>query len=244
VHNHHRGEDPLIEELLNGSLSIYSDLEDHVGKAKVLNALGTLRMKSKRYADAESYMRQMIELRERHLPKDDPDHGQGHMTLGSLFHEIGRHDEGVEQMKMALNAYVTAYHEMHPKVANAHEGVAKLYMEMGNLTAAQQHIDAAIGVRKHAQSKSDGHQLFADKIDELERKAVEVKKTKTARTKLMWKKGLGAKLSISAAAVALQPAMISIKSVEPAPSAAEVTSTSSCEGGSTDQPAPQQQEAV
>ena len=83
----------------------------------MLNALGTLRMRSKRYADAESHLRLMVDLRARHLPKADPDHGQGHMSLGSLLHEVGRLDEAVDEMKAALQAYVAAYHEMHPKVS-------------------------------------------------------------------------------------------------------------------------------
>ena len=31
------------------------------------------------------------------------------------------------------------------------------------------HIDSAIAVRKHAQAKSEGHVLFADKLEDLER---------------------------------------------------------------------------
>ena len=38
VHNTHREEDPMIDELLHGSLELYTELEDHTGKAKVLNA--------------------------------------------------------------------------------------------------------------------------------------------------------------------------------------------------------------
>mgnify|MGYP001460918347 CR=1 FL=1 len=47
VHNPRRDEDPLIEELLGGALSLYEESKDHIGRAKVLNALGTLRMKAK-----------------------------------------------------------------------------------------------------------------------------------------------------------------------------------------------------
>ncbi len=43
-------------------------------------------------------------------------------------------------------------------------------MDKGDLTAAQRHIDSAIAVRKHAQAKSEGHVLFADKLEDLERR--------------------------------------------------------------------------
>ena len=71
-------------------------------------------------------MRLMIDLRTRHLPMSDPDRAQGHMSLGSLLHEVGRLEEAIDEMKAALQAYVAAYHEMHPKVAWAHEGIAKV----------------------------------------------------------------------------------------------------------------------
>ena len=78
VHNARRDEDQLIDELLRGSLALFEEVEDPIGRAKVFNALGTLRMKARRYADAERYMRLMVDLRARHLPKSDPDYAQGY----------------------------------------------------------------------------------------------------------------------------------------------------------------------
>jgi tetratricopeptide (TPR) repeat protein len=189
VHHQSRSDDPTIEKLLREALAVREELEDHVGRAETLNSLGMLRMKNKRYQDAEAYMEQMVDLRERKLPKHHPDLAQGYMSLGSLLHEVEKHEEAIRRMRMALDVYVAAFHVNHPKVAWAHEGIAGAMMASGQLKEAQEHIEKAMAIRKVAQAGSEGHQLFSREIEKLKSTAEDLAQRSRTRTRLLWTRG-------------------------------------------------------
>ena len=193
VHNKTRDEDALIEKLLREALELREELEDHIGRAETLNSLGSLRMKHKRYVDAETYLVQMVDLRQRKLPPQHPDLAQGYMSLGSLFQEVERYDEAHENMTKALEVYVAAFHPTHPKVAWAHEGIAAVLMAKGELSLAQASIQAALDIRREAQLGSDGHQLFTREIDKLERTNKELALKRKAKVGLKWRRAAEAK---------------------------------------------------
>ena len=53
------------------------------------------------------------------------------------------------------------------KLANAHEGIAEVYFEQGELAKGEAHLDTAIDIRRRAQADSPDHVLFSDEIDRL-----------------------------------------------------------------------------
>ena len=67
----------------------------------------------------------------------------------------------------ALGEYIEAFSAHHPKVAHAHEGIAEVFSERGEFTKMEEHLDAAIGIRRKVQEMGQGHELFKAELDEL-----------------------------------------------------------------------------
>ena len=70
-------------------------------------------------------------------------------------------------MERALSHYKIAFTDTHPKVANAHQGIAEVLFELGDYAKGEGHLDKAIEIRRSAQDGADGHELFAAEIEKL-----------------------------------------------------------------------------
>ena len=65
----------------------------------------------------------------------------------------------------AATAYVRGFHEGHPKVAWAHEGLGRLHEKEGNLHAAVAAYERAAEIRRALQGQDTGKQLFQKELE-------------------------------------------------------------------------------
>ena len=170
IHNEDRSEDDTIEKLLKDALEIRTRLKDYIGSAETLNSLGSLMQKKDRYDDAHGYYMKSLTLRERHAKKGDTREvllAQSYVSLGNLLAQQADFVGALDHLHRALDCYVEGFSPQHPKVAWAHEGIARVLMQQGNLGAAQAELVKAIEIRSLQQGAADGKELFGKELTQL-----------------------------------------------------------------------------
>ena len=104
-------------------------------------------------------------MRRRHLQPTDPEIAQSYVSLGNLMSSTERNEEALQLLKDGLAVYQKGLGYNHPKVAWAHEGIAKVLMKCGELDEAQKHVDEALRIRSSLQEVSEGLKLFGHEMD-------------------------------------------------------------------------------
>lgn len=79
-------------------------------------------------------------------------------------------------MEEAKQAYIRGFHETHPKVAWAMEGLAKIYTSQGKLDQALAEFEAAAAIRRSLQATVPEAQMFKDELKSLEKAVGDLKK--------------------------------------------------------------------
>ena len=113
----------------------------------MLNSLGMLYTKQHQYAEAETVLLRSLETRRLHLEPTDPSIAQSCVSLGNLMLDMERNEEALNHLKAGLASYREGLGADHPKVAWAHEGIARVLMKIGLLAEAKEHLDAALRIR-------------------------------------------------------------------------------------------------
>ena len=195
IFNTSREEDEEIEALLSEALMLREGAEQHDSVAETLNSLGALKQKQKAYDGAHAYYQRSLELRRAQSeasrvgggkPEKErmQNEAQSLVSLGNLAIERGDaaggvdateaggqqvarayYEEAVNHLRAAKDAYVAGFHETHPKVAWAMEGLGKIYEKQGNLGAALEEYNGASHIRRTLQSKSGNMQMFSNELN-------------------------------------------------------------------------------
>ena len=84
-------------------------------------------------------------------------------------------------MEAAKEAYVNGFHESHPKVAWAMEGLAKIYASQGKIDLALAEYESAAAIRRSLQAKIPERELFQSELNELERAVGDLKRRSATR---------------------------------------------------------------
>lgn len=214
IFNTHRGEDGEIETLLNEAKQLWKGAGLRAELADTYNALGSLKQKQKAYPDSERYYVQSLSIRK--SQPDGEDHGkarsqmvaQSLTSLGNLFAAMaeeadmdaarrkGLLERALDHLQAAREAYVKGFHEGHPKVAWAIEGIAKVAEKSGDLKGAQSALAEAIAIRRNLQSKDTNKQMFSKELAQAEAK-VEAVSEKRQQIKSRMNKLQGVALAVS-----------------------------------------------
>lgn len=180
-----------------GGEELQADLAD------TLNSLGVLRQRRGEYEEAEGYFLRSLKLRQSEVQGTSAQveqaqvQAQSFVSLGNLamaradaMAAQGQADErakrelygqALEHLTAAKEAYVRGFHEKHPKVAWALEGLGKVHEKMGNLTSAVAELKAAAEIRCQLQAQTPGKQMFQKELGTLEeRLAKDVRRLKLA----------------------------------------------------------------
>lgn len=187
IFNTHRDEDGEIEQLLIEAQHLRQKAGLRASLAETFNALGSLKQKQKAYQDSEHYYEQSLKIRKT-LPEGE-DHGkakqqsiaQSLTSLGNLCSAIADGEakddperrknlleEALKHLQSAKEAYVKGFHEGHPKVAWALEGMGNTLEKVGDLKAAQKAFAEAIAIRRNLQLKDENKQMFSKELKQYE----------------------------------------------------------------------------
>ena len=176
-----------------------STLHFHAGERKAARKQ-KLKEKQRAFSDAEQYYTKSLEIR-RLLPEGD-DRGksreqsiaQSLTSIGKLFlamsdeekvdSDAGRKSrqnflaKALESLKAAKDAYTKGFHDGHPKVAWALEGLANVLEKSGDLRGAQGAWSEAIAIRRNLQLKDNKKEMFTKEMkeDEEKMKAIEAER--------------------------------------------------------------------
>ena len=102
---------------------------------------------------------------------------QSLVSLGQLARQCGdectddptaHYTKARGHLEGACIAYTRGFHEMHPKVANPHEGLGQLYEKEGNLEAAIAEYEKAATIRRAVKSQDTTKQMFQKELDQVE----------------------------------------------------------------------------
>ena len=202
IFNTHRGEDSEIESLLKQAQGLREAAGLRAEMAETLNGLGSLKEKQRAFSDAEQYYTKSLEIR-RLLPEGD-DRGksreqsiaQSLTSIGKLFlamsdeekvdSDAGRKSrqnflaKALESLKAAKDAYTKGFHDGHPKVAWALEGLANVLEKSGDLRGAQGAWSEAIAIRRNLQLKDNKKEMFTKEMKEDEEKMKAIEKKRSA----------------------------------------------------------------
>lgn len=171
--------------------------------AETLNSLGLLRQRRGEYEEAEGHFLRSLKLRQREVQgrsaqvEQAREQAQSFVSLGNLAmaradamaaqQQVDEHaqnafyEQALEHLNAAKEAYVRGFHENHPKVAWALEGLGKVHEKMGNLTLAVAELKAASEIRSQLQAQTPGKQMFQKELGSLEQRlAKDVTKLKLA----------------------------------------------------------------
>ena len=74
-----------------------------------------------------------------------------------------------DHMEAAKQAYVRGFHEDHPKVAWAMEGLAKIYSTEGKIDEALAEFESAAAIRRMLQAKNPEKEMFKDEMKAIEK---------------------------------------------------------------------------
>lgn len=175
----------------------------HADLAETLNSLGLLRQRRGEYEEAEGHFLRSLKLRQREVQgrsaqvEQAREQAQSFVSLGNLAmaradamaaqQQVDEHaqnafyEQALEHLNAAKEAYVRGFHENHPKVAWALEGLGKVHEKMGNLTLAVAELKAASEIRSQLQAQTPGKQMFQKELGSLEQRlAKDVRKLKLA----------------------------------------------------------------
>ena len=96
------------------------------------------------------------------------------------------YSEARGHLEASVTAYVRGFHETHPKVAWAHEGLGRLHEKEGNLDAALLAYDKAAQIRGALQSSNaaQGKELFAKELDALQCKRQQLREISESSTRV------------------------------------------------------------
>ena len=63
--------------------------------------------------------------------------------------QLERCQEALPLLEKALHHYQAAFHQKHPKLSHAHEGIAECKLKLADLDGAQHHLDKAYEIKNH-----------------------------------------------------------------------------------------------
>jgi CHAT domain-containing protein/tetratricopeptide (TPR) repeat protein len=108
-----------------------------------------------RDVEAIPVMRQALEIRQRHLGRDDLDVATTTMNLGFLLRESGRLEEAEQHFSEALATYRRLLGDEHPTVAECLANVAALFQLKGDYGEARRLYRTALAIARSAFSDED-----------------------------------------------------------------------------------------
>ena len=118
--------------------------------AVTLNNMGSLLLGADRYAEAEPYLREALEIQLRLLPREHPDVALSMSNLASLYREQGRYDEAEPLYREALALRRSVYGDWHPRVGISHYQLARMHYLRGALDSAETHYRATLEIDRRA----------------------------------------------------------------------------------------------
>ena len=90
--------------------------------------------------------------------------------------------EAIRHLRAAKEAYIAGFHETHPKVAWAMEGLGRIYEKQDNLGAALEEYNKASYIRRMLQSKSGNMQMFTKELNHNESRVSSIAARLQSRT--------------------------------------------------------------
>ena len=186
VHEHE-----AIEKYLGEAERIFRAIEGRSANAvellcATLNSKGMFLAKQLSYDDATRVFKNALALRLQKLPDKPEGIAQAHVSLGNnlLKADAAQHaSEALGFFQQAEAHYLRAYHRMHPKLAHAHEGIAKCLVELNRLREALEELDKAIRIldQRRGPNKHESKQL--EDLKELKRRLREKVRARPSREK-------------------------------------------------------------
>jgi serine/threonine-protein kinase len=135
--------------------------------AVTLNNMGTILVGAERYAEAEPYLREALDIQRRLLPREHPDVALAMSNLGTLYREQGRYDQAEPLYREALALRRAVLGPWHPRVGISHYQIARLHHLRGELDSAEAHFRATLEIDRR--SYGDDHPEIAVDATQLAR---------------------------------------------------------------------------
>lgn len=139
-------------ESFRGALDLYGDLGDLAGEVSALRARSELYRASDDPRAAEGELRQAMSLLER-AGETIGESGREQaarvqLELGEVLAARERFGPAAAAYRRSLELAETIAGDLRPLVAGAHAGLADLSLQQGDLAAAREHQEAALGLRR------------------------------------------------------------------------------------------------
>lgn len=119
---------------------------DEQSVAVTLNNMGSLLLGADRYAEAEPYLREALDIQLRLLPREHPDVALSMSNLASLYREQGRYDDAEPLYREALALRRSVLGPWHPRVGISHYQIARLHYLRGQLDSAEANFRATLEI--------------------------------------------------------------------------------------------------
>ena len=120
---------------------------DHSDVATSLNNLGSLYRAQGKYADAETLLKDALDMSKRLHKGDHPDLAQSLKNLGSLYLSQGKYADAETVLKDALDMNKRLYKSDHPQLAQSLNGLGFLYTSQGKYADAETLYKEALEMR-------------------------------------------------------------------------------------------------
>jgi tetratricopeptide (TPR) repeat protein len=130
------------------ALLLREELSDWAAAGETLNLLGSLSMKRNNFGDAEQYFIKSLQYRERVLSRYDPDLGQVHTSLGTLYLEMHQYELCIQNFRKAKDIYTAALGVDHPRGCHALEGLSMAYHAKGHSPKARMLMSDVVRIRR------------------------------------------------------------------------------------------------
>ena len=120
-------------------------------EAMLMTAIGRVLEDRQIFAEALTYQRKALAIRERVLGTDHPSTAMSCNSIGSLLKAQGKLDEALESYRKALSTQEKVLGADHSSTATSYNNIALLLQEQGQHDQALQHYQKALAVREKVQ---------------------------------------------------------------------------------------------
>jgi serine/threonine protein kinase/Tfp pilus assembly protein PilF len=153
-------------------LAIRRDMgPDEPSVSVTLNNMGSILLNAERYAEAEQYLREALDMNLRLLPREHPDVALSMSNMASLYREQARYDDAEPLYREALTLRRSVLGPMHPRVGISHYQLARMHFLRGALDSAEAHYRATLEIDR--QAYGDEHPEIAVDATQLARVLLE-----------------------------------------------------------------------
>jgi serine/threonine protein kinase/Tfp pilus assembly protein PilF len=145
-----RGNTITAKEILNkGAREIAQGLQEQpLTQARLMDTIGTVYMKLGLYEESESLLRDALEIREKHLDKDDAQVAESFYSLSLLLEQQAKFDDAEQAAKRSLAIREKLYSPAHRDIAASLHALARIYHKQSKWNEAEPLYQRSLEMRE------------------------------------------------------------------------------------------------